>query len=80
LKQQNCDDDPQQRLLEFLEWEEPDEEKFAQEVRIVLASAQFSKELKTAVIWLNDHGLDIRRVQATLGNPRWTDHPAASIV
>jgi hypothetical protein len=49
--------------LEFLELEEPDEEEFAQDVRIVLASAEFSKELTTAVIWLNDHGLDIRCVR-----------------
>jgi hypothetical protein len=35
----------------------------AQEVRIVLASAEFSKELTTAVMWLNDHGLDIRCVR-----------------
>jgi hypothetical protein len=32
-------------------------------VRIALASAEFSKELTTAVMWLNDHGLDIRCVR-----------------
>lgn len=63
LKQQDCDDDPQERLLEFLDWEEADEEEFAQDVRIVLAAAEFSKEITTAVIWLNDHGLDIRCVR-----------------
>lgn len=63
LKQQGCDDDPQERLLEFLEWEMPDEEEFAQDVRVILASAEFSKELTTAVIWLNDHGVDIRCVR-----------------
>lgn len=50
-------------LLEFLEWNEPDEEAFAQEVTILLASAEFSKELTTSVMWLNDFGLSIRCVR-----------------
>src|SRR5277367_2146822 len=33
------------RILEFLGLEEPDEDLFARDVRIVLASADFSKEL-----------------------------------
>lgn len=53
----------QARLLEFLRWDEPDEERFAQDVRIVLASAEFSKELTTAVLWLNQRDLDIRCVR-----------------
>ena len=44
------DDDAQQRILDFLEWDEPDEDFFAQNVRIVLASAEFSKELTSAVL------------------------------
>jgi hypothetical protein len=40
-----------------------DEERFAQDVRIVLASAEFSRELTSAVLWLNEHGLDIRCVR-----------------
>tara|TARA_R110002049_G_scaffold79063_4_gene201656 strand:- start:2205 stop:2747 length:543 start_codon:yes stop_codon:yes gene_type:complete len=48
------EDDSQQRILDFLEWDEPDEDSFAQDVRIVLASAEFSKELTSAVLWLND--------------------------
>jgi len=52
----------QAALLEFLGWDEPDEERFAQDVRIVLASAEFSKELTTAVLWLNERDLDIRCV------------------
>src|SRR4051812_11642854 len=54
---------PRTTILDFLGWDEPDEEIFAQDVRIVLASAEFSKELTTAVIWLNEHGLDIRCVR-----------------
>ncbi|KLU02312.1 hypothetical protein RISK_005378 [Rhodopirellula islandica] len=55
--------DPKASLLEFLDWESVDEEAFAQDVRIVLASAEFSKELTTAVIWLGERGVDIRCVR-----------------
>lgn len=50
-------------LLTFLGWDAVDEEKFAQEARIILASADFSKELTTSVIWLNNQGLDIRCIR-----------------
>jgi len=50
-------------LLDFLDWDKPDEDQFAQEVRIVLVSADFSKELTTSVIWLNECGLDIECVR-----------------
>ena len=57
------EDDARERLLEFLDWEEPDEDRFAQEVRIVLAAAEFSKEITTSVLWLNGCGLDIRCIR-----------------
>jgi hypothetical protein len=63
LKRTGSDLDSRSSLLEFLEWDEPDEDSFAQNVRIVLAAADFSKELTTAVIWLNEQGLDIRCVR-----------------
>ncbi len=43
--------------------EEVDEEEFARDVRIVLVSAEFSKELTTTVLWLCDRELDIRCVR-----------------
>ncbi|MBK6940301.1 MAG: DUF4268 domain-containing protein [Planctomycetes bacterium] len=52
-----------ERVLEFLGWEDIDEGRFGQDVRIVLASAEFSKKLTTAVMWLNERGLDIRCVR-----------------
>jgi hypothetical protein len=55
--------DPRETILEFLDWEETDDDLFAQDVRIVLASAEFSKELTTSVLWLIDHGIDIRCVR-----------------
>ena len=63
LRENGIDADASERLLDFLEWSEPDEEQFGQEVRILLASAEFSKELTTSVLWLNDQGLDIRCVR-----------------
>lgn len=63
LKRANSTADARSTLLDFLGWESAEEEEFAHDVRIVLASAEFSKELTTAVIWLNDHGLDIRCVR-----------------
>lgn len=50
-------------LLDFLGWEEADDDHFAQDVRIVLASAEFSKELTSSVLWLLDHDIDIRCVR-----------------
>jgi hypothetical protein len=48
-----------QRILDFLGWDEPIEDDFGQSVRILLAATSFPKELTTAVLWLNDNGLDI---------------------
>ncbi|HME22010.1 MAG TPA: hypothetical protein VKI44_11845 [Acetobacteraceae bacterium] len=55
--------DPRALLLDFLGWDEPDEDLFGQDVRIVLASAEFSKELTSSVLWLIDHTIDIRCVR-----------------
>jgi len=51
------------RMLEFLDWEEPDEERFGTDVRIILVSEDFGKELTTAVLWLRERDLDIRCVR-----------------
>lgn len=63
LDKREKDLDARDELLSFLNLEEPDEDNFAQEVKIVLASAEFSKELTTSVIWLNDFGIDIKCVR-----------------
>lgn len=55
--------DARESLLDFLGWTEPDEDRFGQDVRIILASAEFSKELTTAVMWLNDRDLDLRCIR-----------------
>lgn len=50
-------------ILDFLGWDEPDEESFCSDVRIILASADFSKEITTSVMWLIDHGIEIKCVR-----------------
>jgi hypothetical protein len=62
----NIGEDPdkaESRLLEFLDWSEPDEEEFGAETKLILLSADFSRELTTSVMWLNKRGLDIRCIR-----------------
>jgi len=63
LSKAGRDVNAREAILQFLEWEEPDEDGFAQDVRIVLAAADFSKELTTAVMWLNERDLEIRCIR-----------------
>lgn len=55
--------DAKEELMTFLEWDTPLEDEFASNVKIVLASANFSKELTTSVMWLISKGIDIRCVK-----------------
>lgn len=63
LSTRGLDGDARQLLLKHLGWDEPEENLFAQDVRIILASADFSKELTSAVLWINDRGLDVTCVR-----------------
>ena len=63
LDLKNNEEDAETKLLEFLGWEEVKAEDFASDVRIVLVSSNFSKELTTSVMWLNERDLDIRCVR-----------------
>ena len=54
------DEKAEEAILTFLGWDEAKEDVFGQDVRIVLVSAEFSKEVTTAAMWLNQRGLDIR--------------------
>lgn len=53
----------EEEILNFLGWSDSLEEQFPKDVRVVLASANFSKELTTTVMWLNERDLDIRCVR-----------------
>jgi len=56
-------DEARNRMLSFLAWEEPEEETFAPDVRILLVAEDFGKELTTAVLWLRDRDIDVRCVR-----------------
>ncbi|MCA9044764.1 MAG: DUF4268 domain-containing protein [Planctomycetaceae bacterium] len=56
-------EDAEERILSFLDWTEARVDDFGQEVRIVLASANFSRELTTSVLWLIEKGVDIRCIR-----------------
>jgi hypothetical protein len=55
--------DAEAKLLTYLNWQEAEQEEFGGSVRIILASAAFSKELTTTVLWLREQGLDISCVR-----------------
>ncbi|MEM9943336.1 MAG: hypothetical protein AAF939_17360 [Planctomycetota bacterium] len=63
LAKREIQEDAQKRILKFLDWDEVDEDNFAQDIEIILASAEFSKELTTAVLWLNERELNITCVR-----------------
>jgi hypothetical protein len=66
LKNENkIDGGAKDRLIQFFEWDdEVKNDQFGQEVKIILASSEFSKELTTTVLWLNQfNGMDIRCVR-----------------
>jgi hypothetical protein len=63
LKRCGKDTDAEAAILEFLGWDEPNQEEFGQDVRIILVSAEFSRELTTSVMWLNQREIDIRCIR-----------------
>src|SRR5687767_10260895 len=63
LKRNESTADAEPSLLQFLDWDVTNKDTFGQDVRVVLVSGEFSKEITTSVLWLNDHGLDIRCVR-----------------
>lgn len=60
IDKNNLEIDAEENILQFLNWEKPDEESFGNSVHIFLVSANFSKEITTSVLWLNSQGLDIK--------------------
>ena len=58
--------DARAKILDFLKTSEQLNDDDILGVRIVLVSADFAKELTTAVLWLNEWGLDIRCVKVEL--------------
>jgi hypothetical protein len=51
--------DPKASLLQFLGWTDSADGRFGEDVRIVLAAADFSPEVTSTVLWLNERDLEI---------------------
>jgi hypothetical protein len=56
-------DEAKAAILNFLGWDEVAEDQFGLDTRVILAAADFSKELTTAVMWFIDRGIDVRCVR-----------------
>lgn len=63
IKERKEEIQPEEEILKFLEWDEPQEDNFNNDVRIILVSANFSKELTTSVLWLIERNIDIKCVR-----------------
>ncbi len=59
-------EDAEKTILNFLKWGIASEREFGGETKIILAAADFSKELTTSVMWLNENGIDVRCVRMKL--------------
>lgn len=64
LKKNEIEDkDAEEEILAFLGWSENIEDEFANDVRIILVSADFSIEITTSVLWLIERGIDIKCIR-----------------
>ena len=63
LEKRDRKDDAQTALLKHLGWADSTEGRFNENVRIVLAAADFSPEVTSTVLWLNDRDLEITCVR-----------------
>ncbi|MGL4460109.1 MAG: hypothetical protein ACRCUB_17280, partial [Plesiomonas shigelloides] len=65
IADEELDINAKETLLEFIDLDESQLDDFGNDVRIVLASADFGKELTTSVLWLRDKGIDISCIRLT---------------
>jgi hypothetical protein len=64
LKRQGfAEKNPEEEILSFLGWDEVNEDEFANDVRIILVSADFNIEITTSVLWLIERDLDIKCIR-----------------
>lgn len=55
----NRQEDAMTVILDHLGWSSSEDGQVAASIRIVLVSEDFSREITTSVLWLNDQGLDV---------------------
>lgn len=53
----------EEEILNFLDWSDKNEEDFANDVRIILVSADFSIEITTTVLWLIERDIDVKCIR-----------------
>jgi len=63
LKKRKIDKNAKEAILGFLGWDSETTGRFNSSVRIVLVAADFSKEITTTALWLNEHHLDLQCVR-----------------
>lgn len=63
LAKRNRTEEAEKSLLEFLSWPEPTAGHFGEDVHIILAAQNFSAEVTSTVLWLNERDLHIRCVR-----------------
>lgn len=63
LENLGTEEDARQRILNFLGWNYSTLGSFGKLVKIILVATQFSKELTTSVLWLNERGVDIQCIK-----------------
>lgn len=59
LDKSSFDKNAEQEILNFCDRDESEIADFNSQVRVILISADFSKEITNTVLWLNDNGLNI---------------------
>src|ERR1019366_8018362 len=67
LEKRALPNDPAKSLLDFFGWPEAAAGRFGEDVRIVLAAADFNAEVTSTVLWLNERDLDICCVRIQIG-------------
>lgn len=55
----STEEEARSSILSFLGWIDSGTEEFGSDVRVILASAEFSKELMTSVMWLSEKDVDL---------------------
>jgi hypothetical protein len=63
LHKNNITKNAEEVLIDFFGWDETLEEDFGKDVKIILVSADFSKELTTSILWLIERNIDIRCIR-----------------
>lgn len=63
LRRRGSERDAETAILGFLDWAARDEGSFGGNVRVILAAADFSKEVTTTVLWLREQDIDVRCVR-----------------